>query len=76
MGKPDRSEKKKKQINNGNMVGLGAGLKKGPWTPEEDRKLLSYIQQFGHGSWRSLPTKAGNYDNPIDAYILYVSHII
>lgn len=56
-----RSEKKKKQNNNGNMGGLGVGLKKGPWTPEEDRKLLSYIQQFGHGSWRSLPAKAGNY---------------
>ncbi|KAL8218772.1 hypothetical protein R6Q57_022145 [Mikania cordata] len=54
-----RSEKKKKQNNNGNIVGLGVGVKKGPWTPEEDRKLLSYVQQFGHGSWRSLPAKAG-----------------
>lgn len=35
------------------------GLKKGPWTPEEDQKLLSYIEEHGHGSWRSLPTKAG-----------------
>ncbi|KAM7506786.1 hypothetical protein LguiA_017239 [Lonicera macranthoides] len=35
------------------------GLKKGPWTPEEDQKLLAYIQQHGHGSWRALPTKAG-----------------
>ncbi|XP_058226284.1 transcription factor MYB16-like [Rhododendron vialii] len=35
------------------------GLKKGPWTPEEDHKLLAYIDQHGHGSWRSLPTKAG-----------------
>ncbi|KAI3817370.1 hypothetical protein L1987_11160 [Smallanthus sonchifolius] len=54
-----RSEKKRKQNINGNMDGLGIGLKKGPWTPEEDRKLLSYVQQFGHGSWRSLPSKAG-----------------
>ncbi|KAL9999366.1 putative transcription factor MYB-HB-like family [Helianthus debilis subsp. tardiflorus] len=54
-----KSEKKKKQNNNGNMGVLGVGVKKGPWTPEEDRKLLSYIQQYGHGSWRSLPAKAG-----------------
>lgn len=37
------------------------GLKKGPWTPEEDQKLLAYIEQHGHGSWRALPTKAGIY---------------
>ncbi|GER47248.1 myb domain protein 16 [Striga asiatica] len=35
------------------------GLKKGPWTPEEDQKLLAYIQEHGHGSWRALPPKAG-----------------
>ncbi|XP_075510648.1 transcription factor MYB16-like [Primulina tabacum] len=35
------------------------GLKKGPWTPEEDQKLLAYIDLYGHGSWRALPTKSG-----------------
>eukprot|EP00249_Psilotum_nudum_P012632 c23892_g3_i1 orf=450-2138(+) len=35
------------------------GLKKGPWTPDEDQKLISYIQQNGHGSWRALPNQAG-----------------
>eukprot|EP00252_Welwitschia_mirabilis_P009505 TRINITY_DN2214_c0_g2_i4.p1 TRINITY_DN2214_c0_g2~~TRINITY_DN2214_c0_g2_i4.p1 ORF type:complete len:317 (+),score=13.75 TRINITY_DN2214_c0_g2_i4:367-1317(+) len=35
------------------------GLKKGPWTPEEDQKLLDYIQQHGHGSWRAVPINAG-----------------
>ncbi|KAL8044107.1 hypothetical protein ABFX02_08G025100 [Erythranthe guttata] len=35
------------------------GLKKGPWTPEEDNKLLAYIEEHGHGSWRALPSKAG-----------------
>ncbi|KAK6936529.1 SANT/Myb domain [Dillenia turbinata] len=35
------------------------GLKKGPWTPEEDRKLINYIQKHGHGSWRALPRHAG-----------------
>ena len=38
------------------------GLKKGPWTPEEDQKLVAYIEQHdGHGSWRALPSKAGIY---------------
>ncbi|XP_042492614.1 transcription factor MYB93-like [Macadamia integrifolia] len=35
------------------------GLKKGPWTPEEDNKLVEYIQRHGHGSWRALPKLAG-----------------
>ncbi|GMI93125.1 myb domain protein 16 [Hibiscus trionum] len=35
------------------------GLKKGPWTPEEDQKLLAYIEEHGCGSWRGLPAKAG-----------------
>nr|AGO03565.1 MIXTA-like 1 [Erythranthe lewisii] len=36
-----------------------AELKKGPWTREEDQKLLAYIEEHGHGSWRALPAKAG-----------------
>lgn len=35
------------------------GLKRGPWTPEEDQKLVTYINENGHGSWRALPKKAG-----------------
>ncbi|KAJ7981381.1 MYB transcription factor [Quillaja saponaria] len=35
------------------------GLKKGPWTPEEDLKLINYIQTHGPGNWRSLPKNAG-----------------
>ncbi|XP_077254221.1 transcription factor MYB74-like [Tasmannia lanceolata] len=35
------------------------GLKKGPWTREEDQKLVDYIQRNGHGSWRALPKLAG-----------------
>ncbi|KAJ8748857.1 hypothetical protein K2173_013288 [Erythroxylum novogranatense] len=35
------------------------GLKKGPWTPEEDELLVTYIKKHGHGSWRSLPKLAG-----------------
>ncbi|KAG6517039.1 hypothetical protein ZIOFF_020416 [Zingiber officinale] len=36
------------------------GLKKGPWTPEEDQKLIQCIQKHGHGSWRALPKLAGD----------------
>ncbi|CAN4097068.1 unnamed protein product [Withania somnifera] len=35
------------------------GLKKGPWTQEEDLKLIQYIQVHGPGNWRSLPKNAG-----------------
>ncbi|XP_041029102.1 transcription factor MYB41-like [Juglans microcarpa x Juglans regia] len=35
------------------------GLKKGPWTAEEDQKLIDYIQKHGHGRWRILPKNAG-----------------
>lgn len=35
------------------------GLKKGPWTPQEDQILISYIQKYGHGNWRALPKQAG-----------------
>ncbi|QHN99658.1 Transcription factor [Arachis hypogaea] len=37
-----------------------SGLKKGPWTAEEDRILVDYINKNGHGSnWRALPKIAG-----------------
>ncbi|KFK32225.1 hypothetical protein AALP_AA6G214100 [Arabis alpina] len=35
------------------------GLKKGPWTPEEDQTLIDYINQHGYGNWRTLPKNAG-----------------
>ncbi|XP_057962336.1 transcription factor MYB4-like [Malania oleifera] len=35
------------------------GLKKGPWTREEDQILISYIQKYGHENWRALPKLAG-----------------
>ncbi|XP_062106239.1 transcription factor MYB102 [Humulus lupulus] len=35
------------------------GLKKGPWTPEEDLNLINYIQKNGPGNWRNLPKNAG-----------------
>ncbi|XP_050230415.1 myb-related protein 306-like [Mercurialis annua] len=35
------------------------GMKKGPWTPEEDILLVSYIQEHGPGNWRAVPTNTG-----------------
>ncbi|KAG6485454.1 hypothetical protein ZIOFF_053992 [Zingiber officinale] len=35
------------------------GLKKGPWTPEEDRKLKDYVEKNGQGCWRRLPNLGG-----------------
>ncbi|KAJ4899991.1 Transcription factor MYB39 [Raphanus sativus] len=35
------------------------GVKKGPWMPEEDDKLMAYIHKNGYGKWRSIPNLAG-----------------
>ncbi|KAI7731949.1 hypothetical protein M8C21_008961 [Ambrosia artemisiifolia] len=34
-------------------------VKKGAWTPEEDKLLVDYITKHGHGTWRSFPKLAG-----------------
>ncbi|KAD4179351.1 hypothetical protein E3N88_27942 [Mikania micrantha] len=31
------------------------GLRKGPWSKEEDDKLRAYIQKYGHWNWREIP---------------------
>ncbi|PSS36206.1 Transcription factor like [Actinidia chinensis var. chinensis] len=37
-----------------------ANVKKGPWSPEEDAKLKSYIDKYGTGgNWIALPQKIG-----------------
>nr|BAF96933.1 R2R3-MYB transcriptional factor [Gentiana triflora] len=38
---------------------MNSGLKRGPWTQEEDRLLRNYINKEGEGRWRTLPKKAG-----------------
>ncbi|CAA7396087.1 unnamed protein product [Spirodela intermedia] len=35
------------------------GVKKGPWTPEEDIVLVTYIKENGPGNWRAVPSKTG-----------------
>lgn len=35
-------------------------LRRGPWTVEEDFKLINYIATHGEGRWNSLARCAGN----------------
>ncbi|KAJ6402418.1 hypothetical protein OIU84_014501 [Salix udensis] len=35
------------------------GLKKGPWTSDEDKKLVNFILSNGQCCWRSVPKLAG-----------------
>lgn len=46
----------------------GNDLKKGSWTSEEDQKLIQFIQNHGHGSWKTLPKLAG----PLSIYSINV----
>ncbi|KAF3496198.1 hypothetical protein DY000_02057561 [Brassica cretica] len=34
-------------------------VKRGPWSQDEDLKLISFIHKYGHENWRSLPKQAG-----------------
>ncbi|MBA0782814.1 hypothetical protein Gotri_000638, partial [Gossypium trilobum] len=35
------------------------GMKKGEWSAEEDDKLRTYVQKYGHWNWHQLPKFAG-----------------
>nr|WRO64665.1 MYB transcription factor protein [Rosa persica] len=51
-----------------------SGLKKGAWSAEEDDKLRTYIQSYGHWNWRQLPkfagVKHGDYNEEEEALII------
>ncbi|CAL0333678.1 unnamed protein product [Lupinus luteus] len=34
-------------------------VKRGPWSPAEDLRLIAFIQKYGHDNWRALPKQAG-----------------
>jgi transcription factor MYB, plant len=58
-----------------------AGVKKGPWTPEEDLMLVSYIQEHGPGNWRSVLSNTGTLFKAMlcthqcqTSYLIYVHH--
>lgn len=36
-------------------------IRRGPWTVEEDMKLISFISLHGEGRWNSLSHAAGNF---------------
>ncbi|TVU15065.1 hypothetical protein EJB05_38567 [Eragrostis curvula] len=40
----------------------GKGVKKGPWTTEEDKLLVDFVQANGSGNWRLLPKLAEIWD--------------
>lgn len=46
------------------------GLKKGPWTTEEDKKLISFILTNGHCCWRAVPKLAG-FDSFFFSFLLF-----
>ncbi|WOL19583.1 transcription factor MYB82-like [Canna indica] len=54
-----------------------ANVKKGPWSPEEDAKLKSYIEQHGTGgNWIALPPKIGSYSFSYTVYMCVVCSCI
>ncbi|XP_022718106.1 transcription factor MYB63-like [Durio zibethinus] len=34
-------------------------VKRGPWSPAEDLRLITFIRKHGHENWRALPKQAG-----------------
>ncbi|OEL30742.1 Transcription factor MYB36 [Dichanthelium oligosanthes] len=45
-----------------------ASVKRGPWSPEEDEQLRSYVQRHGiGGNWIALPQKAGTLPVPVSS---------
>ncbi|KAL2542060.1 myb domain protein [Abeliophyllum distichum] len=56
MGKKREKEKKKKGRK---PCCEKEGVRRGAWSPEEDRILVDFITENGHGTWRDLPKHAG-----------------
>lgn len=38
-----------------------SNVKRGPWTAEEDAKILAYVASHGIGNWTLVPQKAGKF---------------
>uniref|UniRef100_A0ACD5WTF4 Uncharacterized protein n=1 Tax=Avena sativa TaxID=4498 RepID=A0ACD5WTF4_AVESA len=61
---PDDSDGE--EVEGGDGAGTGAGavvsgppLKKGPWTPDEDKRLRTYVEANGEGNWNHVQRNAG-----------------
>lgn len=48
---------------------IGGEIKKGPWTPEEDLLLSSYIQENDPGNWTSVSINTGIYMHFLSYFI-------
>jgi len=47
------------------------GTKKGAWSEEEDKKLIAYVEKYGHPNWRQLPKFAGFCEKKfLDSWVL------
>lgn len=46
------------------------GLRKGQWTPEEDKILVKHIEKHGCGRWNTIPKHAGKTHNNFFDFIL------
>lgn len=51
-------------------------IKKGPWTPEEDIILVSYIQEHGPGNWSSVTSNTGKTIQQILSIFLFIYFFI
>jgi myb proto-oncogene protein len=40
-------------------VDAKTGMKKGPWTPQEDMILIEYVNKHGEGNWNSVQKNSG-----------------
>ncbi|KAM3740266.1 hypothetical protein ACB098_08G085400 [Castanea mollissima] len=43
----------------GGSLGVGGGLKKGPWTSAEDAILVEYVKKHGEGNWNAVQKHSG-----------------
>ncbi|KAK1259442.1 Transcription repressor MYB5 [Acorus gramineus] len=53
------SRERNKNKNKKTLCCSKVGLKRGPWTPEEDEVLAAFVRKEGDGRWRTLSKKAG-----------------
>ncbi|XP_076946692.1 uncharacterized protein LOC143618311 [Bidens hawaiensis] len=51
------------------------GVKKGAWSEDEDNKLRSYIERYGHWNWRLLPKFAGLYRSGKSCRLRWVNYL-
>ena len=47
-------------------------VKRGPWSPAEDLRLITFIQTHGHDNWRALPKQAGTSTYSLSLSLHYI----